>query len=239
VVDDSILRGDALAAARRDIRLSPHQNDIVSFCAVYAHPSQRERVDLWLECLENRVFEWNIMDHYLLSHSCVDIDGVLCRDPTEGENDDGPEYLHFIATVPALYRPSQPIGWLVTSRLSKFREPTERWLAAQGIRYQRLVMLDLPRREDRVARGCHARYKADVYRSVAARLFIESSVRQAQEIAVLARKPVFCMESRVMHYHLPVRRLRSRDAVERTVRKVAGSVTPRIVKDQVRRRLVD
>ncbi len=32
----------------------------------------------------------------LLENFCVDIDGILCRDPTREENDDGPKYRELI-----------------------------------------------------------------------------------------------------------------------------------------------
>ena len=58
----------------------------------------------------------------------MDFDGVLCRDPTEEENDDGDKYRYFIANVEPIFKPSVEIGWIVTSRLEKYRDLTENWL---------------------------------------------------------------------------------------------------------------
>lgn len=55
-------------------------------------------------------------------------------------------------------------------------------------------MMDLPDKETRVALGSHASFKAKVYKTVNAELFIESSYGQAQEIVSLAGKPVLCTE---------------------------------------------
>ena len=115
------------------------------------------------------------MHHNVLPRCCVDIDGVLCIDPTEEENDDDANYRRFLLEAKPLWTPSYEVGWLVTSRLEKWRKPTEKWLAQQGVRYRELVMLDLPSREARIQSGCHARFKAEVYRNTPAVLFIESS----------------------------------------------------------------
>ena len=102
-----------------------------------------------------RIFEWNVMHHHLLVSSCIDIDGVLCRDPTEAENDDGAAYERFLDTVPAREVPEAPLGWLVTCRLEKYREQTEAWLNRHAIRYRELVMLDLPdKRITRMKKRC-------------------------------------------------------------------------------------
>ena len=73
-------------------------------------------VDLYREVVEMpRVFEWNLMHGTVLANSCMDIDGVLCLDPTDEENDDGERYLRFLSETPALLLPTAPVGWLVTS----------------------------------------------------------------------------------------------------------------------------
>lgn len=71
-----------------------------------------------------RVFEWNVLHHPVLNDACVDIDGVLCRDPTPAENDDGRKYREFLSTVEPTIVPGQRIGHLVTSRLEQYRPKT-------------------------------------------------------------------------------------------------------------------
>ncbi len=195
VLDDSCLTGSEIRRARQaisDARLAHH----VRFGAVYMNPGQEAEVDLYRYVLPSpRIFEWNLVHSALAAQGCWDIDGVLCRDPTSKENDDGPRYIDFILNVPALLRPSFPLSWIVTSRLEKYRSHTEGWLAKNGIEYKNLVMLDLPDKESRMAAGCHASFKASVYKDVAAPVFIESSSRQAREIAHLSGKHVICMET--------------------------------------------
>ena len=47
------------------------------------------------------------------------------------------------------------INTIVTSRLEKYREPTEKWLKDHGVKYKQLIMLDLPSAEERRKQGCH------------------------------------------------------------------------------------
>lgn len=200
VVDDSISSGESMAEARRRLSALPTADGRrVTFCAVYGTQPRHAEADIVLEAVPHeRVFEWNVMHHHLLSSCCVDIDGVLCADPTEAENDDGPRYLDFLARTPALLRPSRPIGHLVTSRLEKYRGPTEAWLAEKRITYGRLWMLDLPSAAERRRLGAHGSFKAEVFKSVDSPLFIESEEQQAITIARLAGKPVLSIETQTL-----------------------------------------
>ena len=194
VVDDSVAVGDELCRVKQRIAAAG-MSGAVEFGAVYVTEESRTLVDHWYEIVSlPRVFEWNIMNHGILGSSCVDIDGVLCRDPSDEENDDGPRYEAFLSTNPPLVVPRPEIGWLVTCRLEKHRARTEDWLRRCGIRYKELVMMNAP---DKAA-GRHTQFKADHYRRTGAALFIESSHGQAQEIARITGRSVFCMETREM-----------------------------------------
>lgn len=199
VVDDSVLYGKQLNIIKNKLNKKnlPHQ---IEYGAVYMSPKSTKHVDYWYELVEPpRMFEWNMMHHKYLSKCCVDIDGVLCRDPFRYENDDGEQYLRFISNVEPLVVPSSEIGWLVTSRLEKYRSLTEAWLKKHNIKYKKLVMLNLSHRGSRRLSRTHAiLHKSTVYRESAAYLFIESSKYQAGEIAKMTGKPVFCIESRTM-----------------------------------------
>jgi uncharacterized HAD superfamily protein len=70
---------------------------------------------------------------HLLKYCCVDIDGVLCLDPTDCQNDDGAAYEKFLEEAVPMLAPTRPIGALVTSRLEKYRGLTEKWLAKHVI----------------------------------------------------------------------------------------------------------
>jgi len=146
------------------------------------------------------MFEWNIMHHPRLDEACVDIDGVLCLDPSEDENDDGVNYIAFITNARPLIIPSSKIKHIVTSRLEKYRPQTEEWLRRNGVQYQHLHMLDLPTAEERRRLKMHHKFKADVYSGDReARLFIESEAEQAREIMLATNKPVYCTADNVLY----------------------------------------
>ncbi len=229
VLDDSVLSGATIHAARQ--RLAETQRDCeVLYGAVYAAPEAAAEVDLYFEeVLVPRVFEWNLMHGGMLQHACVDIDGVLCVDPTEQENDDGPRYRDFIKHAQPLLLPTMPLGSLVTCRLEKYRDLTKQWLAQHRVCYEHLYMMDLPNKAARLASGSHGSFKAKIFRSTKAMLFVESSQRQAVEIARLSGKPVLSMETRRMLYppllaHLPEFAYRAPGRARAAVRRIRRSI---------------
>jgi uncharacterized HAD superfamily protein len=194
VFDDSLNRGDAMREARERLRHLSGEVKL-TFAAAYVVPDGADEVDIALEILPlPRIFEWNFIHHVYLERACVDIDGVLCVDPSEDENDDGAAYLQFLTGAVPLYRPTRRIGCLVTSRLEKYRPQTEAWLERHGVVYDKLVMLDLPTAEERRRLGIHGKFKGEVYRDSKAILFIESEQAQAMAIAQISGKPVLSIE---------------------------------------------
>lgn len=245
VLDDSIHGGTAMAGARAKIEAAGIEAEHV-FAAVYGIKPQHPEADLVFEVVpQPRMFQWNFMHHKWLAQSCVDIDGVLCLDPTEAENDDGAAYLAFLTNARPLYSTKRRIGALVTSRLEKYRPETEAWLAARGIAYDRLVMLDLPSKAERQRLGAHGSFKAEYYRRSDAMLFIESENSQALRIAQLSGKPVLCLEThRLITPDLAsvlaqVPQLRSfgegKDVVKRVARTVLGPTRYAALKKQFSR----
>ena len=199
VIDDSIDSGRSMSEARQLIRDRLGDRDSILYGAVYGIPGGHAEADIVLETVPHaRVFQWNLLHHKILSQSCVDIDGVLCVDPTDEQNDDGAAYEHFLASAVPLLRVTQKVRYLVTSRLEKYRRHTEEWLAANQIQYDELIMLDLPSAQERRRLGIHGSFKADLYRASDALLFIESEASQAAEIARRSGKPVLCVETQHM-----------------------------------------
>ena len=240
VVDDSVWTGNAMRRARKLVEAAGLPHD-VDYGAVYVLPGQEDAVDRYVEALRPpRVFEWNVLHVGTLGNSCLDMDGVLCHDPSGADNDDGERYLEFIAGARPLHVPTAEIGWIVTSRLEKYREPTAQWLAAQGIRYRELVMLDLPDIPSRRRPGIRTAFKADTYRQTGAELFVESSVYQSFEIANLANRPVLCIDTMqliqpgTMPMNRPIMRTADPTAPS-SVGKLARRVLPAPVKQRLAR----
>jgi orotate phosphoribosyltransferase len=200
VIDDCVGSGRAMREARARLRRVGADMRI-SFAAAYVSNSEKSDVDYYHSVVPfPRAFEWNVMHHGELRNCCMDIDGVLCRDPTDLENDDADRYHDFLANASPRLLPSRRIGWLVTSRLEKYRAETERWLDRHGITYDHLVMHPAQTAEHRRTKGDHARRKAQAYKDSGAWLFIESEPAQAIEIARLSGRSVFCTDTREMYH---------------------------------------
>lgn len=199
VLDDSIRSGKAMRAARKRMNDAGLTSSKIIFSAIFGTQKEHPETDFVFEVVPDpRVFQWNLMHHIILKNSCVDIDGVLCIDPTKDENDDGTSYQKFLAEALTLHVPTQRIGTLVTSRLEKYRAQTEDWLSRNNIQYEKLIMLDLPSKAERQRLGVHGTFKGEIYKSSDARLFIESEPAQAEKIAEISGKPVFCVETQQM-----------------------------------------
>lgn len=194
VIDDSCNRGNALRKVKK--HLSGIKDIEFIYAAAYVTESGKSLVDLYFEQLEQpRLFEWNIMDHDILGQACVDLDGVLCIDPTNEENDDGENYKNFLINAKPKFIPTHTIKAIVTCRLEKYRNLTVDWLDKHGIKYRHLYMMNLPDAATRRALNNYAQYKANIYREENAQLFIESNKEQALRIYSYTRKPVYCVSS--------------------------------------------
>jgi len=203
IVDDSLWSGTQLNKVKNQIALANLDLNI-AYGVVYAVPGSEHMVDYFFELVPTpRSFQWNIMNSYVINNSCVDIDGVICVDPTEEENDDGEKYISFLENARPLWTPKVRIKALVTCRLEKYRYLTMFWLEKNNIEYDDLYMMDLPDKKARTLYG-HSKFKAEIFKRTGADYFIESSIMQAKEIVKLTHKPVFCTENmRFLDYNEP------------------------------------
>lgn len=194
VVDDSVYQGTEMARAKQLIA-QIGIDDEVAFAAVFVAPGGERHVDFWCEiCRQPRAFEWNLFHSSILKSSCMDIDGVLCDDPAEGIDDDGDSYRQFVANAAPKLIPTVPVANLVTCRLEKYRDLTEQWLHKHGVEYDALHMMQYDSAAERRAKSDHAKFKADVFQKTSSEFFIESSVKQSEEIAGITGKAVFCVD---------------------------------------------
>ena len=201
VVDDSIHSGASIQIVKERLnKLSKIYQ--ITYLAVYAtSKTAYNYVDIALNILpQPRVFQWNYLNHNFLRYAALDMDGVLCKDPTTEENDDGIKYKNFILNAEPLYIPKCKIGAIITSRLAKYRPETEKWLKNHGIEYSELYMLENVTAEERRKKGMHAKYKAQIYKKLKnLEFFIESDINQAKQIAKLTKKHVFCATNDVLY----------------------------------------
>ncbi len=169
----------------------------VKTAAIYVEEQIKYRLDYWGKiCPQPRTFSWGFMNCDLLKTACVDMDGVLCVNPTNHQNDDGPRYKDFLINTLQIYRPlRRPIHSIVSSRMEKHRSLTEAWLKNHNVSYNHLILTNYLSASDRQKDNRYAELKAEYYKSVDCGWFVESDSRQAKRIAELTGKPVICSET--------------------------------------------
>lgn len=193
LVDDASAFGKTMKASVATVRKFRPECEILT-CTVYATPQSANNFDLaFEECSKPRLFEWNWWRNGWLKHCCVDIDGVVCVDPTRAQRRDPEQYAKFLTDAKPLFPTAKPVHAFVTGRGEAYRQVTGDWLARHGCEYKALKM-----REDvgpRTAEA-HAERKAEFYRKSPALLFIESSDKQAELIMRLSGKDALCISTR-------------------------------------------
>lgn len=199
VVDDSVGAGTQLREIRQrlaDLNL-PHR---LQYATIYATPQSEKLVDFHAVRLtpSKHFFAWNLIHHPAAGSWCFDMDGVLCRDCTVEEDDEGAKYETFLETVEPLFLPTSEIGWIITSRLEKYRPQTIAWLERHGVKYKELLMHPAANNAERRQQGGGGRMKGDIYKKLDTGLFIESERWQSEEIARISGKYVFCVDTREM-----------------------------------------
>lgn len=193
VVDDVVSVGTEMDRVRHRMERDSSQH---SYCylAVFGFPGRPGRADLILEEVPRpMVFEWSFLHSTALDRVCLDIDGIICVDPTSEEDDGGDGYRRFLAEARPLFLPTATARALVTSRPESARAATMAWLERHGVTYRELHMMPdlapgVKRRQADVAS-----FKASVYGETDAVLFVESNPGLADMIAQQAGKPVLAL----------------------------------------------
>lgn len=187
VIEDSTYSGGGLAGARRRCAAAGVN---ALFAAMYHRPQARHQPDLWARELEApHLFEWHCfnsghmsgetMHPELQRGSVLDMDGIVCADPTVPDSDEG-GYSTFLQTAAPLWTPRiRSCRAILTARLERYRPETEAWLQRHGARYNELVMMNVPTYRHR---GDVAAWKAAELARLSPSLYFESSERQARLI---------------------------------------------------------
>lgn len=185
VVDDVVYAGASMDRARTHLKGRP-----ALFCSVYAKPDAKDKVDLFAAELPSPfLLEWNLLNNgpfigaarnkVFGSGIVCDFDGIICHDE-HSPGQPGSPYL-----LPRLH----PCKLIATGRRESQRGPTEAWLKAHGVRFDRLEMLP------NSVEGTTANIAAHKARHLVASgcgFMLESCPTQAAEIAALSAKPVIC-----------------------------------------------
>lgn len=204
LVDDSVRTGVQMKAAVDKIKQLRPDAEILSL-AVYStnYPvgARLYQPTMYLYNHEDGdyIFPWFMWKTKKISQCAVDMDGVLCRDCTKDEDDDGENYKEFLKNALPKFKTKFPIGCIITGRLSKYRPQTEEWLKRHGIKYNNLIMGEWRDKETRKREGA-ANWKGKLYKKLPYSLFIESSDKEATIIHNISGKKVWCVDSqRYLH----------------------------------------
>lgn len=227
IIDDSVNSGRAMEKIRDAVNAGAADTKYnIKYGAVYYKPGVENLVDVALCAVpQPRMFQWNYLNHVNLQNAALDIDGVLCIDPAPEQNDDGEKYIDFILNARPLYIPQYKVAALVTSRLGKYRKETEEWLKRNGVKYDKLYMLENKTAEERRKEGLHASHKAKIYKSLRhTNIFVESEPAQARKIADLSGKICFC--STTDELFKPAKPNKKSRPKFYTLRRIAASVVP-------------
>ena len=179
IVDDSSCSGFAVN------QLSHHK---LPFYVVYAGNHGKTIVDGYAVPMDlPHLFEWNMMHNGNLMtgmNAAFDMDGVFCRDCPLECDDDGPRYEHWMRTVrPLQWSTEFEIPLIVTARREKYRQQTVEWLLNHRIRVKELVMF--PGTFEERSKTDIGGWKATIAMERGCKLFVESSLEQANRIATV------------------------------------------------------
>lgn len=198
VVDDTVMTGGSQQILRRVVG-AKFENAI--FATVYCNPlANLGKPDIHAVDLEwPHLLEWNLFNSVLSQSIATDFDGILCRDCTAREDDDGPQYLEFLRTARMVYpMRKMTIPLIVTARLEKYREETLAWLSRHGMSVEKLVMGPWANNHER-ARADIGAWKGGQFaewsrnrRGIRPHVLIESDVHQAKRAAQVSRGLVVC-----------------------------------------------
>ena len=198
LVDDSIGSGRTL---KKNIDLIKGVD--IDTAVIYTNAKIHKLTYTFRQIIDPRIFQWNVLNHGHLKTACVDIDGVLCKDPTIIEDDNKPnEIINHIINAEPLHVPKLPIFAIITNRIEKYRPETVGWLAKHNIKYEQLIMSHYntakERRNNFHRIGGNGIWKGTECQRIGGAWFIESSYPQAIQIRNIIKSSVFCTDKMIM-----------------------------------------
>lgn len=188
IIDDSVSSGRVM----KNIKETLEGDFNFKTATVYANPVSTDMVDYYYKLVDlPRMFEWNFQHNDNLNNALLDIDGVIFKEPPLEDATEA--YEAYLKNPTPLYIPTVPVMGIVTGRLEKYRQITEKTLAKYGIKYDFLKMAEFETPQERRQNNMGV-IKANWYNESGANLLIESSKEQADMIRKLSVKDVICIE---------------------------------------------
>ena len=191
LVDDLIWSGDSMKEAESIVKDTFPESKIHKV-AIIARPASMKVLDHFAILQNFHFLEWNFPNAEFTENYAFDMDGTLCDDFTEPDDDDGKRYLKAMKTMPATsIKPHKyPIN-IITARLEKYREPTIKWLKDQGFVIGNLHMAPWKDKHEREQNDLVA-WKSQVIKDNGYDGMVESNPFIAEGIFVKTQKPVIC-----------------------------------------------
>ena len=191
LIDDSISRGEKFRENEAMVR-SINPKWTITTGALIVTPEIKHLVDsYYLEIPQPRLFEWNML-HVKKGVLACDLDGVICENCPPGVDADNALYEAWIRTAKPYLIPTFEIDVIVSSRLERYRNETEDWLARHGVRYRDLILWNIGSKRE--ASGKHGQHKIEKLLRIKPEMFWESNIFQAQEIWRATRIPTLCID---------------------------------------------
>jgi hypoxanthine phosphoribosyltransferase len=195
LVDDSISGGETMQQAEKRLRAYFHR---VVTLAVYRKVQSPMITNYTFETVPGpRVFEWNWHRHHFLKTAMLDIDGVICHDPTEEDLENEQTFRRFVINAKPLFLPRYRVPVIATGRKTQFRELTEMWLEHHGVKYDELYMSTPERGAKRTKLYAfnEARFSEKRMRIT---WIVESNGSQAKFLRQATGLPVLCTDNNAM-----------------------------------------
>jgi hypothetical protein len=192
VVEDATTSGATLIKERHRIENSMFATSHdITYLTVYPAADNVPGIDLWMEVVPGpRLFEWNWMNHSLMTKGVVSLDNILCYDPPEDMDKSESVYRQYVARARLRYAPRRLLTSIVSGRLTKYQSLTVQWLRRHEFKVSNVY---LRRQEHQQV----PRFKAAAYAALPeAQIFFEHDLDTANFIYNSTLRPVFCVESK-------------------------------------------
>jgi orotate phosphoribosyltransferase len=192
LVDDNVGSERTIEEPARMIR-SSHKNIKVTKAALIVNEDAVKYVDLYFKALHAYppVGEWKFMGKKR-GILAVDMDGVICEDCPPLVDMGEKLYTEWLRNAKPYLIPNFEIDYIVSNRLEKYRPETEEWLARHKVFYNKLILWDIPSKEER--NGKFIEHKVDVLLKIKPTEYWESSYEQAKKIWETTKIPTICID---------------------------------------------
>lgn len=189
LVDDSITRGNTIMKVKASLQEEMPNTEII-LAAPFVSPALAKTIKYKIAVKEFMVFESDLADNPN-GEVAVDIDGVLCRNPTEEDTKDDVALERFYQNAVSLFSPNYRIKIIASARREKFRKVTEEWLKQNNISYEYLLLKSDEKEGVDV--------KINAVRKFKPFFFLESNKAEAQKIFKETGCRVICFENNYLY----------------------------------------